>query len=152
MIESAKVTFSRIGVHSLEKHVTILKNGVHSSEGTHSVMYMPRIVLNIQGRKSAKVGYLFPDRFKKKDYRGLCVSKDFIAIITTNEVITVDEKTVEEHKAVSISEVGTVIGVQEEGFLSRKGNLLQLWNVECEIIAQRELTAEEIAQLDARDR
>ena len=55
MIESAKLTFSRIGVHFFD------------GQPRNDTIYMPRIVLRIQGRKSGKTGYLAPKRFEKKD-------------------------------------------------------------------------------------
>ena len=129
MLESAKLTFSRVGVHTMEGHV--------------GNMYMPRIVLRIQGRKSAKIGYLMPDRFDQKDYIGLALLPDFIVVITKNEYIVVDEKA-EERKAISRDEAGEIVGVQEEGFLCRKENQLQLRNIDCELIGERPLTAEDI--------
>ena len=105
MLETAKLTFSRVGVHTMEGHV--------------GNMYMPRIVLRIQGRKSAKIGYLMPDRFDRKDYIGLALLPDFIVVITKNEYIVVDEKA-EERKAISRDEAGEIVGVQEEGFLAAK--------------------------------
>ena len=104
MLESAKLTFSRIGVHTAGGHV--------------GVMYMPRVVLRIQGRKSAKIGYLAPNRFDKKGYIGIALLLDFIVIITKNEYIVVDEKA-EERKAISREEAGEIVGVQAEGFLCR---------------------------------
>ena len=64
--------------------------GVHTMEGHVGNMYMPRIVLRIQGRKSAKIGYLMPDRFDRKDYIGLALLPDFIVVITKNEYIVVE--------------------------------------------------------------
>ena len=96
MLESAKLTFSRVGVHTMEGHV--------------GNMYMPRIVLRIQGRKSAKIGYLMPDRFDRKDYIGLALLPVFIVVITKNEYIVVDEKA-EERKAISRDEAGEIVGV-----------------------------------------
>lgn len=133
MLESAKLTFSRIGVHTAGGHV--------------GVMYMPRVVLRIQGRKSAKIGYLAPNRFDKKDYIGIALLLDFIVIITKNEYIVVDEKA-EERKAISREEAGEIVGVQAEGFLCRKENQLQLRNIDCELIGERPLTAEEIQALN----
>ena len=118
-------------------------------EGHVGNMYMPRIVLRIQGRKSAKIGYLMPDRFDRKDYIGLALLPDFIVVITKNEYIVVDEKA-EERKAISRDEAGEMVGVQEEGFLCHKENLLQLRNIDCELIGERPLTAEEIQELDSK--
>ena len=132
MIESAKVTFSRIGVHT---------------EGYHGAIFMPRIVLNIQGRKAGKTGYLAPQRFDKKDYQGLAILPDFIVVITTNEYIIVDEK-VEEKAALSVAETGRIVGVQEEGFLCVKENHLTLRDITGQVIGERELTTEEIAELN----
>lgn len=126
MIESAKVTFSRIGVHTMEGHV--------------GNMYMPRIVLNIQGRKSAKTGYLPPNRFDRKDYIGIALLLDFIVIITKTEYIVVDEKAEE------------MVGVQKEGFLCRKAGMLQLRDIDCELVGERELTPDEIRELDGREK
>ena len=56
MIESAKLTFSRIGVHYWDGQVR------------NSAIFMPRIVLHIKGRKAGKTGYLVPKRFDKKDF------------------------------------------------------------------------------------
>ncbi len=58
-----------------------------------------------------------------------------------------DEKA-EERKAISRDEAGEIVGVQEEGFLCRKENQLQLRNIDCELIGERTLTAEEIQELD----
>ena len=137
MIESAKVTFSRIGVHTMEGHV--------------GNMYMPRIVLNIQGRKSAKTGYLPPNRFDRKDYIGIALLLDFIVIITKTEYIVVDEKA-EERKAISREEAGEMVGVQKEGFLCRKAGMLQLRDIDCELVGERELTPDEIRELDGREK
>lgn len=41
-------------------------------------------------------------------------------------------------------------GVQKEGFLCRKENQLQLRNIDCELIGERPLTAEEIQELDSK--
>ena len=135
MLESAKLTFSRIGIHTME--------------GPVGNMYMPRIALRIQGRKAAKIGYLKPNRFDRKDYIGLALLPDFIVVITQNEYIVVDEKA-EERKAISRDEAGEMVGVQEDGFLCRKANQLQLRNIDCELIGERPLTAEEIQELDCK--
>ena len=137
MLESAKLNFSRVGVYS--------------KDGSHGDMFMPRVSLWIRGRKTAKVGYLEPNRFDKKDYIGIALLLDFIVIITTAEYIVVDEKA-EERKAISREEAGEMVGVQKEGFLCRKGNMLQLRNIDCELLGERELTAEEIRELDTREK
>ena len=110
---------------------------------------MPRVSLWIRGRKTAKIGYLMPDRFDKKDYIGIALLPEFIVIITTAEYIVVDESA-EERKAISREETGEMVGVQEDGFLCRKGDVLQLRDIDCEIVGERGLTAEEIRELDAR--
>ena len=137
MIESAKITYSRIGFHT--------------SEGDHGVIWMPRVALRIQGRKSAKVGYLPGkdrlDRFGKRDYLGLCILPDFIVVATKNEYIIVDEEA-KERVSLDPKEVGRIVGVQEEGFLSVKENHLMLRDITGQVIGERELTAEEIAGLD----
>ena len=137
MIESAKITFSRIGVHP--------------STGEDSVLWIPRVALTIQGRKSAKVGYLPGkdriDRFGKKDYLGLCILPNFIVVVTKNEYIIVDEDA-EERASLNPDEVGRIVGVQEEGFLSVKDNHLMLRDITGQVIGKRELTDEEIASLD----
>ena len=74
MIQSAKVTFSKIGV--ISAIVTSSKNGVASQE-KKGTLFMPRVVLQIEGRKSLKTGYLQLSRFDKKDYQGLAVLPDF---------------------------------------------------------------------------
>ena len=135
MLESAKLSFSRVGVHSID--------------GSNGVMYMPRVSLWIRGRKTAKIGYLMPDRFDKKDYIGIALLPEFIIVITTAEYIVVDESA-EERKAISREETGEMIGVQEDGFLCRKGDVLQLRDIDCEIVGERGLTAAEIRELDAR--
>ena len=134
MIESAKLTFSRIGVHFFD------------GQPRNDTIYMPRIVLRIQGRKSGKTGYLAPKRFEKKDYLGLAILPDFIVVITSQEYIIVDEK-VEEKVALPVAETGQIVGVQEEGFLCRKDNMLQLHDITGNDVAERELTEEEISRL-----
>lgn len=144
MIQSAKVTFSKIGVISAK--VTSSKNGVasHEKKGT---LFMPRVVLQIEGRKSLKTGYLQLSRFDKKDYEGLAILSDFIVIITKHEYITVGED-IEERKAISRSEAGEIVDVQEDGFICRIGNKIQLRNIDCEMIGERDLTEEEIRDLE----
>ena len=137
MIESAKITFSRIGFHS--------------TQGDHGVIWMPRVALTIQGRKHAKTGYLPGkdrlDRFSKKDYLGLCILRDYIVVITKNEYIIVDEKA-EERASLDPKEVGRIVGVQEEGFLSVKDNHLMLRDITGTVIGERDLTEEEIKELN----
>lgn len=137
MIESAKITYSRIGVHPCT--------------GENSVLWIPRIALRIQGRKSAKIGYLSGkdriDRFGKKDYQGLCILPDFIVVVTRNEYIIVDEDA-KERISLDPVEVGRIVGVQTEGFLSVKENHLMLRDITGQVIGERELTAEEIAELN----
>ena len=137
MIESAKITFSRIGFHT--------------SQGDHGVIWMPRVALTIQGRKHAKTGYLPGknrlDRFSKKDYQGNCILRDYIVVITKNEYIIVDEKA-EERASLDPKEVGRIIGVQEEGFLSVKDNHLMLRDITGAVIGERDLTEEEIKELN----
>ena len=144
MIQSAKVTFSKIGVISAK--VTSSKNGVASQE-KKGTLFMPRVVLQIEGRKSLKTGYLQLSRFDKKDYQGLAVLPDFIVIITKQEYITVGED-IEERKAISRSEAGEIVDVQEDGFICRIGNKIQLRNIDCEMIGERDLTEEEIRDLE----
>ena len=109
---------------------------------------MPRVVLQIEGRKSAKTGYLQLTRFDKKDYQGLAILPDFIVIITTSEYITVGEDA-EERKSVSRAEAGEIVDVQEEGFICRVGNKIQLRNIDCVVLGERDLTEEEIADLES---
>ena len=135
MIESAKLTFSRIGVHYFD------------GQPRKDTIYMPRIVLRIQGRKSGKTGYLAPKRFEKKDYLGLAILPDFIVVITSQEYIIVDEK-VEEKVALPVAETGQIVGVQEEGFLCVKDGMLRLFDINGQVIGERELTQEETAELD----
>ena len=137
MIESAKITFSRIGFHS--------------SQGDHGVIWMPRVALTIQGRKHAKTGYLPGkdrlDRFSKKDFLGLCILREYIVVITKNEYIIVDEKA-EERVSLDPKDVGRIVGVQEEGFLSVKDNHLMLRDITGTVIGERDLTEEEIKELN----
>ena len=133
MILSAKVTFSKIGVHCVEGHT--------------GNIYTPRVSLQIEGRKSAKTGYLQLNRFDKQDYQGLAILPDFIVIITATEYITVGEDA-EERKAISRAEAGDIVDVQEEGFICRLGNRIQLRNRDCEVLGERELTQEELKELD----
>lgn len=129
MIESAKITFSRIGFHS--------------SQGDHGVIWMPRVALTIQGRKHAKTGYLPGkdrlDRFSKKDYQGLCILREYIVVVTKNEYIVVDEQT-EERASLDPKEIGRIVGVQDEGFLSVKDDYLRLHDITGAVIAERALT------------
>lgn len=129
MIESAKVTFSKIGMHACQGHV--------------GNMFMPRISMKIQGRKSAKTGYLAPGRFGKTDYLGLAILPDFIVIITTSEYITVGES-IEEIGKISRADAGEIVNVQEDGFICKIGNKIQLRDMSCEVIRERELTEEEL--------
>ena len=112
---------------------------------------MPRVALTIQGRKHAKTGYLPGkdrlDRFSKKDYQGTCILRDYIVVVTKNEYIIVDEKA-EERASLDPKEVGRIVGVQEEGFLSVKDNHLMLRDITGSVIAERDLTEEEIKGLN----
>ena len=133
MIQSVKVTFSKVGAHTVDGHV--------------GDIYIPRISLQIEGRKSAKTGYLQLRRFDKKDYQGLAILTDFIVIITATEYITVGEDALE-RKSVSRAAAGEIVDVQEEGFICRLGNRIQLRNIDCEVLGERELTEEELKKLD----
>jgi hypothetical protein len=144
MIQSAKVTFSKIGVISAKVKSSITGVASQEKKGT---LFMPRVVLHIEGRKSLKTGYLQLSRFDKKDYQGLAVLPDFIVIITKQEYITVGED-IEERKAISRSEAGEIVDVQEDGFICRIGNKIQLRNIDCEMIGERDLTEEEIRDLE----
>lgn len=101
----------------------------------------------LRGRKSAKTGYLQLRRFDKKDYQGLAILPDFIVIITATEYITVGEDA-QERKSVSRAAAGEIVDVQEEGFICRLGNRIQLRNIDCELLGERELTEEELKELD----
>ena len=136
MILSAKVTFSKIGVHCVEGHI--------------GNIYTPRVSLQIDGRKSAKTGYLQLNRFDKQDYQGLAILPDFIVIITATEYITVGEDA-EERKAISRTEAGEIVDVQEQGFICRIGNKIQLRNIDCVVLRERDLTEEEIADLESEN-
>lgn len=144
MILSAKVTFSKIGVISAKSISSSTGVASHEKRGT---IFIPRVVLQIEGRKSLKTGYLQLSRFDKKDYQGLAVLPDFIVIITKQEYITVGED-IEERKAISRSEAGEIVDVQEDGFICRIGNKIQLRNIDCEMIGERDLTEEEIRDLE----
>ena len=144
MIQSAKVTFSKIGVISAKVESSSTGVASHEKRGT---IFIPRVVLQIEGRKSLKTGYLQLSRFDKKDYQGLAVLPDFIVIITKQEYITVGED-IEERKAISRSEAGEIVDVQEDGFICRIGNKIQLRNIDCEMIGERDLTEEEIRDLE----
>ena len=89
----------------------------------------------------------FPRNFAGEPYLGLAILPDFIVVITNNEYIIVDEKSVEEKAALPVAETGRIIGVQNEGFLCVKDNRLRLINITGQVIGERELTAEEIAEL-----
>lgn len=144
MILSAKVTFTKIGVISVKVESSSTGVVSHEKRGT---IFMPRVVLQIEGRKSLKTGYLQPSRFDKKDYQGLAILPDFIVIVTKQEYITVGEDA-EERKSISRAEAGEIVDVQEEGFICRIGNTIQLRNIDCEIIRERSLTEEEVMELD----
>ena len=144
MILSAKVTFSKIGVISAKVESSSTGVASHEKRGT---IFIPRVVLQIEGRKSLKTGYLQLSRFDKKDYQGLAILPDFIVIITKHEYITVGED-IEERKAISRTEAGEIVDVQEDGFICRIGNKIQLRNIDCEMIGERDLTEEEIRDLE----
>jgi hypothetical protein len=42
---------------------------------------------------------------------------------------------------------GEIVDVQNEGFICRIGNKIQLRNIDCEVLGERELTEEEIKDL-----
>lgn len=144
MIESAKITFSRIGIHNISGNIT------GNTNINNGIIYLPRVAIKIQGRKSARVGYLPAkdkiDRFGKKDYLGVCVLLDFIVIVTTNEYIIVDED-VKVRASLKPSDVGRIVGVQKEGFTCNNGNRLQLHDITGKVIAERFLTEEETKAL-----
>ena len=54
----------------------------------------------------------------------------------------------EERKAISRAEAGDIVDIQEEGFICRIDNRIQLRNIDCEVLGERELTEEELKELD----
>ena len=79
---------------------------------------------------------------------GLAILPDFIVVITNNEYIIVDEKTVEEKVALPVAEKGRIVGVQNEGFLCVKNRMLRLFDINGQVVGERELTEDDIAELD----
>ena len=141
-IISAKVSFSPI------KGITLGVDPLTGSavSGRDKTIYIPRVSMQIEGRKTAKSGYLDVERFSKKDYKGIGLLEEFIVIVTTTEYITVGEDCAE-HKALKIADTGKIVGGQKEGFICLKGKTVNLYNIEGEILGSRELTDEELKQL-----
>lgn len=135
-IINAKVSISRFGCTSFSS----------TGETHRSVMYMPKISIALEGRKSAKTGYLAPDRFGKQNYVGLTICEKFLVICTTAEYITVGEDA-QEHASISVSKAGRIISANAQSFLCIKGTTLTAYDFDCIVLGSWELTEEEINRL-----
>lgn len=147
-IINAKVSFSRIGC-------TACQNGaIQKSE-----VFIPKISVYLEGRKTAVVGYLYKakeqispnvttwGRFVKKDFMGQAICEKFIVIGTKAEYITVGEDA-QEHAAISKAEAGRIVSVDAQSFLCVKGTTLTAYDFDCKAVGSRELTEEEIIQIN----
>lgn len=149
-IINAKVSFSRIGCTSCQN------GAVQKSE-----VFIPKISVYLEGRKTAVVGYLYKakeqistnvttcGRFVKKDYRGRAICEKFIVIGTKAEYITVGEDA-QEHAAISKAEAGSIVRVDAQSFFCRKGATLTAYDFDCKAVGSRELTEEEIIQINIK--
>lgn len=139
-IESAKITFSSIGVTS--------------SNSPRTVIYIPRVSMKIEGRKTAKTGYLTGknksglSRFEKKSYMGIALCKEMFVIITETEYITIGEDATE-HGSISIFDAGVIIGTEEDGFICFKDGMILKYDINCSVASSRNATEEEFAQIKA---
>ena len=139
-IESAKITFSSIGVTT--------------SSSPRTVIYIPRVSMRIEGRKTAKTGYLTGknksglSRFGKKSYKGIAVCREMAVIITDTEYITIGEDAME-HGAISILYAGAIIGVDADAFICFKDGKIVKYDINCSVTSSRNATEEEIAQIKA---
>lgn len=139
-IESAKITFSSIGVTSSNSPRTVIK--------------IPRVSIRIAGRKTAKTGYLFGknksglSRFGKNNYIDIAACKELCVIITDAEYITIGEDATE-HGSISIFDAGDIVDFGEDGFFCFKDGKIVKYDINCSVTFSRDATEEEISQLNA---
>lgn len=130
-ITSAKISFSRIGVHTA--------NG-------SSAIYMPRVTLNLEGRKTSKSGYFDIGRFSKKDYLGLALCPACVVILTASEYIFVWDDA-KEHACAAREDLGRIVGMDEEGPIMLKGEELRWYDKNAECIFHRPMDEKEAEML-----
>ena len=133
-----RISFSEIGVTS-------------SSNPTRQVMRYPVLwVKNPKTGRCKRFDHLeLKDEINKQNYRGLAEAKEFVLIVTDNDYYSFASSDGTLITKVSTDIIrGHIVGVQTEGVLFRDDSKLTLLDKDLKQIACRELTAEEIQQLE----
>lgn len=137
LIKDVKVEMMQFGVNAntLPKRVTVCFPQV-------TVSYM-------DSGKADRIVFLdeLSGRFKKSDYRGKVVCGEFFVLIFKAEweIISPDGRLL-----ASMQPCGDVIAADEDHFIVRNGRVITAYDIEGKDVGSRELTDEEIKQLDGR--
>ena len=108
---------------------------------------MPRITLNIEGRKTKKAGYLAPGRFSKEELKDVVVLPGFVVVITAKENIFIWEDA-EEHASLKIDEAGHIISMQEEGVVMYRDGEIALYDKTATCLVRKTLSEEESKEVE----
>lgn len=133
-----RVSFSQIGV-------TSIKNP------KRQVLQYPVLwILNpLTGRCKRHDHIELKDEINKSNYQGLAEAEDFVLVITKSAYYSFSSKDGNLiTKSLRSDHLGQIIGVQAEGVLFRDKNFLILRDKELNEVGKRELTKDEIEELD----
>lgn len=133
-----RVSFSQIGITS-------------SMNPKRQVLHYPVLwILNPQTGRCKRHDHLeLKDEITKNNYQGLAEAAEFVLVLTQSVYYSFSSKDGQLITKSPRSEVsGQIIGVQAEGVLFRDNNYLILRDKELNEVGKRELTLEEIQELD----
>lgn len=128
--------------------VKMSRLGLNVPGQKRKVVYLPIVTINYEdariGSVQADTGKLF-GRFKKSDYQGEVVSKDFFVLVFKSEWVFFSS---EGKLIVAIPPCGQIVGVDERCVVVRNGDEIIGYDKEGKNVGSRQLTTEEIARLN----
>lgn len=133
-IKSVKLKFSRIGINVPDR--------------PRKVIYFPEITITYTNPEKKAIQKSIPElfgRFKNSDYLGYASCAEFLVLIFKSEweIVSMEGKLL-----LSMPPCGQIIAVQDDYFIVKNDNTLTGYNKEGKNIGSRELTAEEIEELN----
>ena len=135
-----------------QTRISFSESGVTSiSNPKHQIMRYPVLwIKNPNTGRCKRFGHLeLKDEINNQNYRGLAEAKEFVLIVTDNDYFSFASSDGTLITKVSNDIIrGHIVGVQPEGVLFREDSKLTLLDKGLKQIASRELTAEEIQQLE----
>lgn len=128
--------------------VRMSRLGLNVPGQKRKVVYLPIVTINNEDAQKESVqadtGKLF-GRFKKSDYQGKAISKDFFVLVFKSEWEFFSS---EGELIVSIPPCGQIVGVDEHCVVVRNGDEIAGYDKEGKNVGSRQLTTEEIEMLN----